>query len=125
MEPFHENLTVTSKKGAFLLDYLYLFYVYFGLQMASYWGVDMRGMFHRNDIETLVDEEVSQFLIKDLPWEDNLLIRQADSFIPSSSRKRMIDWWAGKQGILEHQGIGKYEWTAKSKAPQPLQQFFN
>jgi len=89
--------------------------------MASYWGMDMRGMFHRNDTETLVDEEVSQFLIKDLPWEDNLLIRQADSFIPSSSRKRMIDWWAGKQGILEHQGIGKYEWTAKSKASQPLQ----
>jgi hypothetical protein len=78
------------------VHYLFLFYIYFGLQMASYWGMDMRGMFHRNDTETLVDKEVSQFLIKDLPWEDNLLIRQADGFISSLSRKQMIDWWAGK-----------------------------
>ncbi|OJA07891.1 hypothetical protein AZE42_02745 [Rhizopogon vesiculosus] len=52
-------------------------------------------------------EEVSQFLIKDLRWEDNLLIRQADDFIIGI--------------LIKSKSSGQYEWTAKSKAPEPLE----
>jgi hypothetical protein len=79
----------------------------------------MRRTFHRNATEAL--KENSQFLIKDLCWEDNLLIRQADGFLSSSERERMIDWWVKEEGVLRPQSPGQYEWTAKSKAPEPLQ----
>jgi hypothetical protein len=81
----------------------------------------MRRMFHRNATEALMDEEVSQFLVKDLPWEDNILIREAEGFLSSSEREEMIDSWVKEEGILRSQSPGQYEWTAKSKAPEPLQ----
>jgi hypothetical protein len=81
----------------------------------------MRRMFHRNATEALMDEEVSQFLVKDLRWEDNILIREAEGFLSSSARERMIDSWVKEEGILQSQSPGQYEWTAKSKAPEPLQ----
>jgi hypothetical protein len=78
-------------------------------------------MFHRNDTEALMDEEVSQFFVKELRWEDNILIRQAEGFLSSLQRKAMIDLWSKEEGILRSQGPGQYEWTAKSKVPEPLQ----
>ncbi|OJA13787.1 hypothetical protein AZE42_12460 [Rhizopogon vesiculosus] len=81
-------------------------------------------MFHQNESEAVMKEEVSQFLIKDLRWEDNLLIRQADNFITSSNRERMINWWACEEGggiLIKSKSSGQYEWTAKSKAPEPLE----
>jgi hypothetical protein len=93
----------------FLLNYLSLLYVYFGLQLASYWEVDMRCMFHRNATEALMDEEVSQFLIKDLRWEDNILIQEAEGFLSSSAQERMINLWVKEEGILRSQSPGQYE----------------
>jgi hypothetical protein len=96
-------------------------FLYLGLQIASYWGVDMRGgMFHRNATEAIMDKEVSQYLVKDLCWEDNLLIDEAEKFISSDDREEMIRRWV-KDGILKRQGDDKYEWMNKSKAPDPLQ----
>lgn len=90
--------------------------------MGSYWGVDMKRMFHRKDTEALMDEEVLTLFVKNLRWEDNILIRQAEGFLSSSQRKAMIDLWSkDSEGILRPQGRGQYEWTAKSKAPKPLQ----
>jgi len=92
--------------------------------VGSTWGVDMRSMFHRNESEAVMKEEVSQFLVKDLRWEDNLLIRQADDFITSSNRERMINLWACEEGggiLIKSMSSGQYEWTAKSKAPEPLE----
>jgi hypothetical protein len=83
----------------------------------------MRRMFHRNDTEALVDEEVSKFFVKDLRWEDNTLIRQSEGFLSSFQRKAMINLWSkdSEEGILRPQGPDQYEWTARSKAPEPLQ----
>lgn len=107
----------------FLLNSLFLLYLYFGLQMGSYWGVDMRRMFHRNDTEALMDEEASRLFVKDLLWEDNILIRQADGFLSFSQREAMIKVWSrdSEKAILRPQGPDQYEWTAKSRAPEPLQ----
>ena len=103
----------------FLLNSLFLLYLYFGLQLGSYWGVDMKRMFHRNDTEALMDEEVSKFFVKDLRWEDNILIRQAEDFLPSLQRKAMINSWSrdSEGAVLRPLDPDKYEWTAKSKAP--------
>lgn len=103
----------------FCLNSLCLF-LYLGLQAASTWGVDMKGMFHRNITEAIMDKEVSQCLVKGLPWENNTLIEEADSFISSCNREEMIKRWA-KDEILRHQGDDKYEWMEKSKAPNPLE----
>jgi len=76
-------------------------------------------MFHRNDTEALMDEEVSKFFVKDLRWEDNILIRQAEDFLPSLQRKAMINSWSrdSEGAVLRPLDPDKYEWTAKSKAP--------
>ena len=70
-----------------------------------------------------MDEEVSQFCIRDLPWEGNLLIKQAEDFMQTWMRESMIQDWVNKTNILRLPDgpAGKYEWTAKSKAPNPLQ----
>jgi hypothetical protein len=70
-----------------------------------------------------MEQEVSQFFVGDLPWEDNLLIKQAESFMPTLVREKMIQKWVNKTDVLRLPDgpAGKYEWTAKSKAPNPLQ----
>jgi hypothetical protein len=80
----------------------------------------MRGMFQRDATEAIMDKEVSQCLVKDLRWEDNLLIDEAEVFISSDDREEMIHRWI-KDEILRRQGGDKYEWMNKSKAPDPLQ----
>jgi hypothetical protein len=70
-----------------------------------------------------MEQEVSQFIVRDLPWKDNLLIKQADGFMPTSMREKMIQNWVNHTNILKPPDgpASKYEWTAKSKAPNPFQ----
>ena len=101
------------------MNYLHLF-LYLGLQIASFWGVDMRGpMFQRDTTETIMDKEVSQCLVKDVSWEQNRLIDEAEAFISSDGREKMIKKWIDDKTLL--QDGDKYKWTKKSEAPDPLQ----
>lgn len=78
-------------------------------------------MFHRGATEALMEQELEKFVVEDLPWKDNLLIKQAEGFMPTSMGEKMIQNWVNKTNILKPPGPGdpasKYEWTAKSKAP--------
>ena len=83
--------------------------------MASFWGVDMRGMFQWNATEAIMDKEVSQCFIKDLRWDCNRLIDEADNFISPNCRETMIKKWIDKKILL--QSGNTYEWTEESMAP--------
>jgi hypothetical protein len=83
--------------------------------MASFWGVDMRGMFQRDATEAIMDKEVSQCSVKDLRWDRNRLIDEADDFISPDRRETMINKWIDKKILLRSGDT--YEWTEESMAP--------
>src|SRR6267154_481939 len=78
-----------------MLDYLFLCVILILglLQMGSYWGVDMSAMFQRNVIENILDQEVFEHTVVDLPWDSNILINRAECFLPSPDREEMINEW--------------------------------
>lgn len=79
-------------------------------------------IFTREATQKLVNEEVSQLLVENLPWKSNLLIEKAEEFIPSSKRENMIKEWVKHHILLKSQSSEEmYEWMERSNAPQPLQ----
>jgi len=80
--------------------------------------MDMRGMFQWDTTETIMDKEVSQCLVKDVSWEQNQLIDEAEAFISSDGREKMIKQWINDKTLL--QDGDKYKWMKKSEAPDPL-----